>query len=56
MRCPACGSPNNKVVDTRRYDQCIIRVRVCDDCGQPWRTAEGIHVVIEKTVTTFENH
>lgn len=47
MRCPACGSLDDKVVDSRQADdgQSIRRRRACTDCGRRFTTFERIEEV-----------
>jgi len=47
MRCPACGSLDDKVVDSRQADdgQSIRRRRACMDCGRRFTTFERIEEV-----------
>lgn len=40
MRCPVCGSVNNKTIDSRPDEDCINRRRACDNCGNRWTTIE----------------
>lgn len=49
MKCPACKSENSTVIDTRRYDETIRRVRNCEDCGHVWATYE----MNEKAITIY---
>ncbi|MEZ5239551.1 MAG: transcriptional regulator NrdR [Microthrixaceae bacterium] len=44
MRCPSCGSMENRVVDSRSAEQAqaIRRRRVCDGCGERFTTFERI--------------
>ena len=44
MRCPFCHSENNQVIDTRKYDTCILRIRKClnPECDMAWHTEELI--------------
>jgi transcriptional regulator NrdR family protein len=45
MKCPFCHSEDNKVIDTRKFDTCVIRVRLCINCKVAWNTQEIIGVV-----------
>ena len=47
MRCPACGHPESKVVDSRPSDEfnSIRRRRVCDECGKRFTTYEKIETI-----------
>ena len=54
MKCPSCGNDKTRVIDTRKFQTVNIRTRVCDDCGQVWKTAEIVHAVYEREVVTYE--
>ncbi len=47
MRCPACGSPDDKVVDSRQADDgsSIRRRRACIACGRRFTTFERVEEV-----------
>jgi len=47
MRCPFCGSPDSKVVDSRDVDDSIRRRREClnPDCSGRFTTYERVHAV-----------
>ena len=47
MRCPACGSFDDKVVDSRQADDgtSIRRRRACIDCGRRFTTFERLEEV-----------
>ena len=47
MRCPACGSPDDKVVDSRQADDgsTIRRRRACIACGRRFTTFERIEEI-----------
>ena len=57
MKCPYCGNPDTRVVDSRPVDDnaAIRRRRVCDDCGKRFTSYERIEtvplVVIKKDKT-----
>lgn len=57
MKCPYCKSEDVKVVDTRKYDTCIIRVRFCEGCRTSFQTEELIqlHTPIRFTHVTATN-
>ncbi len=40
MKCPFCKSENKMVVDPRKYDTVIIRIRFCKDCNMGFKTNE----------------
>jgi transcriptional repressor NrdR len=42
MRCPRCGSTENRAANTRHSDDhtLIRRQRKCADCGKSWYTIE----------------
>lgn len=40
MKCPKCGSEQNKVVDTRNHEDRFTRVRKCEECGERFHTEE----------------
>lgn len=42
MRCPFCGHPDSRVVDTRSAGEGIRRRRECERCGQRFTTYEQI--------------
>ncbi|MCB2210907.1 transcriptional regulator NrdR [bacterium] len=44
MRCPFCGSLNNKVIDSRpsKDEKSIRRRRHCDECGRRFTTREAV--------------
>ncbi len=44
MKCPYCQSNKIKVVDTRKFDTVIIRVRFCESCQTSFQTEEQIHL------------
>ena len=47
MRCPACGSPDDKVVDSRQADDgsSIRRRRACIACGRRFTTFERVEEI-----------
>lgn len=47
MKCPYCGNPDTRVVDSRPVDDnsSIRRRRVCDDCGKRFTSYERIETV-----------
>ena len=47
MRCPACGSPDDKVVDSRQADDgsSIRRRRACISCGRRFTTFERVEEI-----------
>jgi len=45
MKCPHCFSEDIRVVDTQKYDTCVIRIRVCDSCNSSWTTSETFHKI-----------
>ena len=57
MKCPYCGIPDTRVVDSRPVDDnsSIRRRRVCDDCGKRFTSYERVEtvplVVIKKDKT-----
>src|SRR5947207_9867721 len=42
MRCPYCGSAENKVVDSREAGDAIRRRRQCESCGERFTTYERV--------------
>ena len=42
MRCPHCGHPHHKVIDTRDAGDAIRRRRRCEDCGRRFTTYEHV--------------
>ena len=47
MKCPDCGNPDTRVVDSRPVDDnsSIRRRRVCDDCGKRFTSYERVETV-----------
>src|SRR5258706_10680166 len=51
MQCPFCGSPKNRVIDSREASDAIRRRRECESCEQRFTTyerAEGIRMHVVK--------
>lgn len=53
MRCPFCGNPDDKVVDSRAVEdaRAIRRRRECEDCAQRYTTferLEDVPLMVEK--------
>lgn len=42
MKCKNCGSEELYVIDTRKYDDCVIRIRMCQRCRHIHRTTEEL--------------
>jgi transcriptional repressor NrdR len=40
MKCPYCGSPDSRVIDTRDARGAVRRRRACKDCGRRFTTYE----------------
>ena len=40
MKCPFCGSPDSRVVDSRPQEEAIRRRRLCEKCGRRFTTFE----------------
>ena len=53
MKCPNCNSEKNRVIDTRKYDSVIFRLRFCEDCSNKFKTEE---LTIEFEAQTTQNH
>ena len=57
MRCPYCGNPDTRVIDSRPAEDksSIRRRRSCDECGRRFTTYEKVEtiplIVIKKTIT-----
>ena len=45
MRCPACGSEDLRVLETREADNAIKRRRRCEACGHRFSTTERVDAV-----------
>ena len=47
MKCPYCGNPDTRVVDSRPVDDntSIRRRRVCDECGRRFTSYERVETV-----------
>jgi transcriptional regulator NrdR family protein len=43
MKCPYCGMTGNQVFKTEKYDDVIVRIRVCKHCEKSFRTDEEAH-------------
>lgn len=57
MKCPYCGNPDTKVIDSRPAEDgsSIRRRRACDICGKRFTTYEKIEtipLIIIKKITT----
>ena len=50
MKCPCCRSEQVRVIDTRKFDSCIKRIRECEACGTLWKTYE----MAEHSITVFD--
>jgi transcriptional regulator NrdR family protein len=50
LKCPTCGSEDMSVVDTRKYDTCVIRIRLCNSCLSPLKTVEQAELQPVKVV------
>ena len=42
MQCPKCRSEDNSIIDTRKYNTVVSRVRYCCTCEYLWSTKELI--------------
>lgn len=42
MRCPFCGAPDSRVVDSRGLDDEVRRRRICSTCGARFTTSERV--------------
>lgn len=57
MKCPYCGHPDTRVIDSRPAEDnnAIRRRRSCDECGKRFTTYEKVEtiplIVIKKTIT-----
>lgn len=40
MRCPTCGQPESRVIDSRASEDTVRRRRECEACGRRWSTLE----------------
>jgi len=40
MTCPECKDQRSRVIETKKYETVITRVRKCKNCGQTWSTSE----------------
>lgn len=47
MKCPYCGNPDTKVIDSRPAEDksCIRRRRACDVCGKRFTTYEKVETI-----------
>ena len=43
MNCPKCGSPRNRVIDTRSTESSVLRKRACSNCGFKFFTKEELN-------------
>ena len=41
MKCPFCKGEDISVVRTIKYDECVIRFRLCLTCERSFKTAES---------------
>lgn len=55
MKCPYCHSDRIRVIDTRKFDTVVIRIRVCDECTVSFQTQEQIvlQTPLKFTVSTI---
>ena len=42
MKCPFCGAPDSRVIDSRGLDEEVRRRRVCSTCGARFTTSERV--------------
>ena len=42
MLCPFCKHEKTQVIDTRKFDTVIMRIRICCSCLHPFMTHEEI--------------
>lgn len=54
MKCPFCHSDDIKVIDTRKFETCIRRVRLCLSCNQAFQTAEEIQLITPINIIRIE--
>jgi transcriptional repressor NrdR len=40
VRCPFCGQPESRVIDSRTAEDTVRRRRECEACGRRWTTLE----------------
>jgi len=40
VRCPTCGQPESRVIDSRASEDTVRRRRECEACGRRWSTLE----------------
>jgi transcriptional repressor NrdR len=45
MKCPFCQSEDVHVIDTRKFDTVIIRIRRCNVCNAAFQTEEEIKLM-----------
>jgi len=45
MKCPFCKSEKVKIVDTKKFETVVFRVRVCENCHSPFKTVEQIEII-----------
>ena len=50
MKCPCCQSEDNSVIDTRKYDTCNLRKRLCNACNTAFKTLE----MFESAITVLD--
>lgn len=58
MKCPYCGHEKHRVITTRQFDTCVLRVRMCSACLAVWKTVEESQLetpVIHRTVTIYRS-
>ncbi len=55
MLCPYCHSGDSKIIDTRKYDTCDLRVHRCCECNKAWDTEELVRTIkVSKPVKTYD--
>lgn len=55
MICPSCKSDKIRVIDTRKFDTVVFRLRVCELCGVVIKTEEQqIEIYLPKQHTKIE--
>ena len=50
MKCPFCGHPSNKVIDSRTAEAGIRRRRRCEECGERFNTVEQVQRAVVMVV------
>ena len=50
MRCPFCGHPASRVIDSRASETSIRRRRECESCGRRFTTQERVEVRLPMVV------